>query len=54
MGNPGRFTYKKPNNINDIAINVKFYEQFKFRGRVDSMTSADLNNEDTHMELVLN
>ena len=34
--------------------NVKLYENMKFGGRVDTMTSVDLNNADIHMELALN
>ena len=40
---------KKPNTVNDIAINVKFYEHFKFGGRVDTITSLDLNNSDIYI-----
>ena len=54
MSKSDEFMYQKLKISMIYSENVKLYENMKFGGRVDTMTSVDLNNADIHMELVLN
>ena len=54
MSRADKCMYQKLKISMIYSENVKLYENMKFGGRVDTITSVDLNNADIHMKLVLN